>query len=270
MSNYGKDKTMVMIDSGSDITLISENTVKSAAYQLKIKQGFRINLLEVTGKSKVTGYVTLPLYFDTNEGPVCFVVEAYVVKGMATSLLIGNDYSDQYSLSIRRKEGETYLDFGESNRSVRIANSTSPGPIDDDGKPLKASIKASRSSLRTHREAQRVRRREKTRMNDDKVRTVEKVKIQPGSCKKVAVRINLKGKGSAYIEPILQMDGNGDEFYGAMKCIVESEECFVQVCNFTKKPIMIPKGKILGKALNPENYFDRPESLSKEENDNAV
>ncbi|KZT31708.1 hypothetical protein SISSUDRAFT_968504, partial [Sistotremastrum suecicum HHB10207 ss-3] len=200
---YGQNSTPVMIDSGSDITLISEAAYKKISKDVKTKQGFRISLFEVTGKSKVTGFVTIPLYFDTPDGPVTLTVEAYVVKGMSTPLLIGNDYQDQYSLTIRRSEGETHLEFADTGRSIHIQNSTSTGPMDEEGKPIKIISKVQSSSLRTHRDAQRRKRKEKARSTETDVRALQKTAIKPGFCKKVPVKVNLKGRKEAYVEPIL-------------------------------------------------------------------
>ena len=58
-------------------------------------------LVQVTGKASISGYVELDLYFHTKEGPVKIKVKAYVVKGMTTPLILGNDFVDQYSLSVK-------------------------------------------------------------------------------------------------------------------------------------------------------------------------
>ena len=55
----------------------------------KIKKGQKINLVQVTGKASISGYVEPDLYFHTKEGPVKIKVEAYVVKGMTTPLILG-------------------------------------------------------------------------------------------------------------------------------------------------------------------------------------
>ena len=56
-------------------------------------------MIQVTGTSKISGFVTLPIYFDSDDRPVLIEVEAYVVKGMTTLVILGNDFADQYSIS---------------------------------------------------------------------------------------------------------------------------------------------------------------------------
>jgi dUTP pyrophosphatase len=95
--------TEVIIDSGSDITLVSPKALSTMTEQPKHHQGKKVTLSQVTAKISIDGYVDLPLFFDTENGPIQANVEAYVVKGMSTPLILGNDFADQYSLSIDRK-----------------------------------------------------------------------------------------------------------------------------------------------------------------------
>ena len=94
-------------------------------------------VVQVTGKASISGYVKLELYFCTKEGPVKIKVEAYIAKGMTTPLILGNDFADQYSLSVKRMEGRTFLEFGDSGRSLNIASSVASEIIDEEGHAFK-------------------------------------------------------------------------------------------------------------------------------------
>src|ERR1700677_2139032 len=74
----------VIVDSGSDITLISQKLLTEMQNLAKLKQGRKINLVQVTGNASISGYVDIDIYFHTPNGPVKINVEAYVVKGMST------------------------------------------------------------------------------------------------------------------------------------------------------------------------------------------
>jgi len=78
------------------------NTLNALVEVPKIKKGQKINLIPSYWKVSISGYVELDLYFRTKEGPVKIRVEAYVVKGMTTPLILGNDFVDQYSLSVSK------------------------------------------------------------------------------------------------------------------------------------------------------------------------
>ena len=62
--------TPIIIDSGSDITLISHKLLNSLPKAPRIHSGKHINLVQVTGSATLGGYVTLPLEFDTPDGSV--------------------------------------------------------------------------------------------------------------------------------------------------------------------------------------------------------
>lgn len=148
----------VIIDSGSDITLISQRTLDQMLKAPKVRVGQRIKLIQVTGKAIITGYVILDLIFRTPQGPVQMNVEAYVVKGMSAEFILGNDFADQYSISVIREEGETTLKFGASGRSVKVHNSLSTPFVDEDGHAFKVRVRSDVTSRvlksKAHRKSQ--------------------------------------------------------------------------------------------------------------------
>lgn len=99
----------------------------------KIKKGQKINLIQVTTKASILGYVDLDLFFHAKEGPVKIRVEAY----MTTPLILGNDFASQYSLSVKWVKGKSCLEFGDSGQSLDIANLVSFEFINEDGHTLK-------------------------------------------------------------------------------------------------------------------------------------
>ena len=131
----------VIIDSGSDITLISQKTLDQMLKAQKVRLGQWIKLIQVTGKAVITGYIILDLVFRTPEGPVQLNVEAYIVKETSVEFILGNDFADQYSISVIRDEGETTLKFGRSGRSVRVHNSLSTPFIDENGHAFKVRVR---------------------------------------------------------------------------------------------------------------------------------
>ena len=114
-------KSSVIIDSGSNILLISSQLISQIQPPLKIKTGQKFKISQVTGWSSTDKYVNIDLYFDTEEGPVRLDLEAYVVKDMNAPIILGNEFADQYSLSIIQNEG-TSLKLGTSGRSLSLSN----------------------------------------------------------------------------------------------------------------------------------------------------
>ena len=103
----------------------------------KVKTGQKINLVQVTGSCKISGYVTVPLYFDSDSGPVLIEVEAYVVKGMTTPIILGHDFADQYSTSLIREGSDDFLLFGNTGNKTKIENSVSAPFKDENGHTFK-------------------------------------------------------------------------------------------------------------------------------------
>lgn len=134
LSNAG-NPVPIILDSGSDITLISQKTLDSLSDPPRPRLGQKVKLIQVTGTATISGYVPLDLYFDTPQGPVKLFVEAYVVKGMSTPFILGNDFADQYSISLVRRGGETKVKFGSSDREMKVRNplTDATGPQDENG-----------------------------------------------------------------------------------------------------------------------------------------
>jgi hypothetical protein len=57
------DPILVIIDSGSDITLISRKALEALTNPPKLKAGNDVRLIQVTGRSSISGYVNIDLFF---------------------------------------------------------------------------------------------------------------------------------------------------------------------------------------------------------------
>jgi selenophosphate synthase len=182
--------TELVIDSGSDITLISEAYLKKLDSPPKVRTGQRINLVQLTGATAITGYVNLPVFFHTMEGTVRMDVEAYVVKGMTAPAILGNDFAEQFDLSLVRQEGKTRLVLGGSNRSVEVENSTSPF-LDDSGKFFKVrTIPEAESKcyrIIAHKHNKRLQQKHCLQSSDPLIRAGKTVTIPPETVKNVPV-----------------------------------------------------------------------------------
>ena len=98
-----------------EFTWTPDGVHQEAWLSVRPSQGQRVNLVQVTGNASISGYVNIDLYFHTLDGPVKINVEAYVVKGMSTPLILGNDFVDQNSISVICQEGSCTIEFGDSN-----------------------------------------------------------------------------------------------------------------------------------------------------------
>jgi hypothetical protein len=236
----------ILIDTGSDISLISHSVCMSLRPKLKIKTGQKVKLLQLTGLSTITGFVQLTLYFDTVEGPVSMPIEAYVVKGMNSDFILGNDFGDQYQLSITRDDEGSKLILGESKRWISLSNAV----ISSNEPPAPA--------IRLQRVANEVMTQTRTVKTDPKpkVRVVSDVIVPPHTVKFVDIETKFPtGLSEAYIEAIELVQENLEGSLQLIEAIIPSERCSILISNTSRKPIKLSHGEVIGELRDPRSWL---------------
>ena len=252
----------IIIDSGSDITLISQKTIDQMTKPAKIRTGQRIKLIQVTGNTTITGYITVDIYFETKEGPVLIKVDAYVVKGMSAQFILGNDFADQYSISLLREEGRSTLLFGKSGRFTEVHNSVTTALLDEDGHAFKVRARPDITSkvlkAKAHRKSQKAKRRLTQRLKDNSVRTISSVSIAPESMKLVEVQANFADNSDRLIvEKRLTTNGGPEDIYGCADTLITKESPFIHISNFSKKPVVLSAGHVISQGHSPTTWLDK-------------
>lgn len=135
-----EESVKIIVDSRSDLTLISQKVLDNLKTKPKIKKGQKIDLIQVIGLTLISGYITLDLIFHMEGRLVKIVVEAYVVKGMATPFILRNDFANHYSISIVRNEGECYLNFDKSGYRLQVESLMEPAYLSDHGHSFKVHV----------------------------------------------------------------------------------------------------------------------------------
>ncbi|KAF7357249.1 TY3B-TY3B protein [Mycena sanguinolenta] len=261
------DLIRLIADTGSDITLISRKALNSLSCTLKVKQGHDISLIQVTTSIPITGYVNCDLIFHTEDGPVKINVDAYVVDNMTTPFILGNDFMDQYSISILRKEGTTHLQFGDSGRRMQVENSTSPSLLDENGHTFQVKCSRARADRNyksaTHRRNQKFRQRRKRKERDGSVRSTERVVIQPKTSKLVSVETHFpKDCEQLIVERHLKSCGNVEDIYGSADTFITKEKPALHIANFSDSPVIISEGEIVGTTHNPRSWLDKASKMT--------
>ncbi|QRV79983.1 ATP-dependent DNA helicase PIF1 [Ceratobasidium sp. AG-Ba] len=137
------DPTKIIFDSGSEITLMT----------VHIGQGVRI--IQVKGNTETKNYITVPFTFETPQGQVEMLVDAYIVPDMTTGFLLGNDFSNQYQLSLIRESNHSYVKAGSSNQQIPVIGTSTDPRTDSAGSfrvetiPLNTCPKRHKKSLKT-------------------------------------------------------------------------------------------------------------------------
>jgi deoxyuridine 5'-triphosphate nucleotidohydrolase len=234
----------VIIDSGLDITLISQETLQKMPKPPKQHQGKQVKLSQVTSKITISGYVDLPLIFETSQGPVQTDVEAYIVKGMTTPLILGNDFADQYSLSIIRNEGESTLKFANTGRSVRLENSTTDTHLSPEVKTFLTQVKKGRHQLRYKERQREVRNKANPHFVSEKEET-----IAPFSSRRITYKILGKDSGNSYLLEPKELTGSKLALLQLTDAIVNKLEGEIVAFNPGDTPITLKQGESLGKVV---------------------
>ena len=226
--------------------------------------------MQVTGNAIITGYVALDIYFETKEGPVLIRVEAYVVKGMSAPFILGNDFADQYSISLLREEGQSTLLFGKSGQSKEVHNSISSTLLDEDGHAFKICTQPNITSkvlkAKMHRKSQKAKRQLTQRSKDNHVRAAFSVSIGPESTKLVKIQANFANSSEhLFVEKRLATSGGPEDIHGCADTLIAKDSPFMYVSNFSKKAVTIPAGQILSQGYNPSTWLDKKDQFTEKE-----
>jgi len=241
----------LILDSGSDITLISSSVLGSIDPKPKVKIGQRINLVQVTGKASISGFVQMTIYFETEQGPIAMPIEAYVVKGMNAEFILGNDFADQYCLSILRSDTGSVLRFGESGRTMPLENSISS----DGTRELTRAMSVSQGG---QPKAPRL----VTRKDEpSSVRADRDVVIPPHTVKFVPVTTTFpKGMSEGFIEAVELLQASPEGSLHVFEAMIPSEKGSVLVANSSRKPLKVSAGEVIGELRDPRKWLDSMEN----------
>jgi hypothetical protein len=98
------------LDSGADITLISEDCYNALECWPKLQKGMKLSLFELTNQAKILGFISLRIFMPVADGRVLeFVEEAYVIPGMNVPVLLGKDFQVNYEIPMLQTAQEMRL-----------------------------------------------------------------------------------------------------------------------------------------------------------------
>ena len=181
---------------------------------------------------------------------------------MSTLFILGNDFADQYQLSLLRKDNRTFLSLGDSNRNIQIEDSvSSPSLVDESGHAFQIrtlqNITTLTAKFKVHRKAKRWRRTEKDRKHNGDVRATEETVIPPETCLKVPVICTFPpGCNSMYVERMFHSNRDMEDIYAALDSLVSRDNPFLHMANFSSFPVTIQTEQIIGKAKNHSSWLD--------------
>ncbi len=179
---------------------------------------------------------------------------------MSTPLILGNDFADQYSLSILRDNGQSTLQFAKTGRSMKLENSTSDSHISPEVKAFLIKVKKSKHKIKN-----KIRQNEKKRKIKPTFISVNEETIMPFSSQIITYKIEGKlSSNKSYLE-IMDFEGKRLNPLQLSDAVVNKAEGSLLAFNPTDCSITINKGEILGRVLNTESLDTNPNNQSQEE-----
>jgi len=217
------------------------------------KTGQKVMVNQITGSCLINKYITLPIVFGTTaEALVEITVDAYIVKGMTVPFVLGNDFAGQYQLSLIREDDLSYISFGKTDHRTTVKESKSRPRTDDSGNVFHVSaVPDSRSnqSRRTQKKLMRKIKQDQKLIPEGTtpVYTRKEVQLKPESLTKVEVDVLFpEGQTEGFIEKIMLTHEAERNLHGIADCIISVNSRFVQIANFSRKYLKVPKGTLIG------------------------
>ena len=184
--------------------------------------------------------------------------------------ILGNDFADQYSISTIRNQGNTHLEFGSTGRTIPVENSTISSFLNDQGETFKVSISksihSSRMKQKAHQKSKKARRKWKVTLQNPYIHASQSLIIPPETVKLVPVYFNSPSNSDCVFMEKLFFNGRSmEDVYAAPDSLIPREKPQVHITNFTKYPIAIHQGQVIGTKHNPKTWLTQQDQCSPKE-----
>ena len=253
-------EVQIRLDSGADITLISEECYRSLKMRPKLQKGMKLSLFELTNQAKILGFINLPIFMPTADGRILeFQEEAYVIPKMNAPVLLGEDFQVNYEISVHRSSQDTHLTVKQPGETFVVPASSTPrldpgfsvkAAQNDRVRDRNAYLAASREpSARASDSSQREQPRDRL------VRAAKDVRIRPGHVSRVPIKAAWGDHGDWFIERITIQTKDGS-FLASPSSIVKAGHSALDVANPSASWKWVRKGDVLGILHDPDEYLD--------------
>ncbi|KAI0038604.1 hypothetical protein FA95DRAFT_1466362, partial [Auriscalpium vulgare] len=213
-------------DSGADLSLISADYLASLPdqHRPRVRQGLKMALYQLTSGAPLAGYVSLPVFVDSREGPLLqFEAECYVVPGMTVPVLLGEDFHVTYELGVQRRvQKGSIIQVGDHPHSIAASSAKRDGP------PIPK------------------RRRDRRNAAYPVARAAADVRIAPFTNRQVPLRFLSATPAEWYLEKTVlgQPDGS---FLVTTPTLLSAAHPTVSVSNPSALPHVIRAGDVIGR-----------------------
>jgi hypothetical protein len=267
VGSLANEEVKARLDSGADITLMSEEFWMALGLP-KPREGIHMSLYHLTGQAKVLGYVKCSIYMVNTEGEVVrFDLEAYVVRNMKVSLLLGEDFQSAYELGIKRSAtGHCEVQVGQSRHVIAASSAHS---VDLGFEIRQASMAKSMKRLlpgiwRKTYQRSKARKRREEKLEAPPVLAARNTLIAAGTVHNVPITGPFEGKEEWLVEKVV-IATEDESVMAAPSTFIKSESPFLPIANPSTRPWYIRAGDIVGRLQDPADYADTPKNEEERE-----
>jgi hypothetical protein len=204
----------------------------------------------------------------TTEGEVVrFELEAYVVRNMKVSLLLGEDFQSAYELGVKRAStGHCEVQVGSSRHIVAASSAHS---VDLGFEIRQASMAKSMKCLlpgvwRKTYQRSKARKRREEKLEAPPVLAAKDTLVAAGSVHNVPITGPFEGKDEWMVEKVV-IATEDESVMAAPSTLINSSEPFLPIANPSTRPWYIRTGDIVGRLHDPVDYADTPHNEEEKE-----
>ncbi|TFY76619.1 hypothetical protein EWM64_g7393 [Hericium alpestre] len=265
MGGHYSQLSDVHLDFCTDVTLMSSEFYRSLLHPPKLRQGLHIQLVQLTvdGGVKAEGFVCVPIFFPSREGPLLrIMVEAYVVPKMTVPLLLGEDFHLTYEIAVARNlDMGTIVSFRNCLYEL-LAHSVQLYRTPQVQRSLLGVQSFVHAMTHCRAKVKHQKCRHRARLYKAEIWAAHDYRILPGTVKKIEIIDQFTEEKDWLIQQSLLSSGK-DDFFITPNTLFFSRSPVIPVTNHTLQPRFICKGDIVSMVINPAKFFDAPEDLAK-------
>ncbi|KZT31815.1 hypothetical protein SISSUDRAFT_975827, partial [Sistotremastrum suecicum HHB10207 ss-3] len=228
--------TMLRLDSGADLSLLSEDFYRTLSPLPPLRKGIKVKLWQLTStETRILGYVQTNIFVKDMAGRLLSLeVEAYVVTGMTVPILLGEDFHENYAITVKRTlDAPTTITLGDTDH---VVSSTHTSRVRE------------AMSITKHPDATRILQLRK----DPIIRAAATVTIPAFSSKSVPVVGDL-GVDKSWLTERSMIHLEGGSYLIVPPSLFESSNPYVPVSNPTHLPRILHAGEVLANVDSPDD-----------------
>lgn len=223
----------------------------------------RMHLYQLTNGFQITGFMRVPIFVKANEGVTLkLYIECYIVLGMTSPLLLGEDFQVNYKIGVTRSISiDSTLQVGQTGYSIP----TSSSPTHD----LRAfdifrkGVEARFVRSKMHHRKKNCHHPELKAASDPFIQAACNLHIPAHLIGMVPTNLKFTVSELWLVEKTILGQSDGS-FLLTTPCLLNASSSRVPVFNPNSHPYLVKMGDVLSRCLNPEDTLDSPsEELQK-------